>query len=222
MIKQFIHIFIFIVSLTVFFSCAASRTDVAGIYSEQIHFTRKPPVKVLFDFSYYTQEMGLDAIPKFSYSSGISDFDDIFKESIKQLSNIEAYETFTNSATDIDKPDRRNERESNIKNSDYVIKLDIHRENSFTKHVLGYLITLSSLNLIPVAYSWDYAFTINIIKKEEGFVAKYSRTASVTNWHQILLIALYPFHPEERKTEEIYLESLTDIFKQIENENILD
>ena len=36
-----------------------------------------------------------------------------------------------------------------------------------------------------------------------------------------LLIFVYPFHPEQRKKEELYVEFLHDIFKQIEKENIL-
>jgi len=77
------------------------------------------------------------------------------------------------------------------------------------------------LDIIPIGYSWDYTFTATIVKKNEETVGKYSRSASVTNWFQILLIAIYPFHPEEGKTEKVYLESLTNLFKQIESENIL-
>jgi hypothetical protein len=222
MIKKILNNFILTGSLTLFISCAAFRSDIAGLYSEQLTFVKKSPVKILFDFYYYTQEMGFDAIPKLNNYPGIRDFDDIFKESIKELSNIAEYETFTNSANDIDFPERRQEKITKIKNSDYIIRLEIYKKNSFTKHFFGYLVTLSFLDLVPVAYSWDYTVNITIMKTDENVVGKYSRSASVSNWNQVFLIVLYPFHPEERKTEEIYLESLTNLFRQIENENILN
>lgn len=201
--------------------CAATRSDINGLYTEQIKFTKKAPVKLLFDLYYYTRQTGFDAIPKFSRTSGISDFDDIFKESIKQISNIDDYETFINTSAHIDDIEKRRDRENKIENSDYVIKLEILQENSFSKHVLGSIFSIGSLDIIPIGYSWDYTMTATIFKKNEVQIGKYSRNARVTNWHQILLIVAYPFSPVEGKTEEVYLESLTDLFKQIENENIL-
>lgn len=202
-------------------SCAASRTAVDGLYTEPPIHTNKKPVNVLFDFYFYSQEIGRDAIPKLLNSPEIYAFNDIFKESIKELSNIGTYETFRNSASHIDDIEKRNERDNKITQSDYVVKIEINRKNSFAKHVLGYLITLSFFDFVPVPYSWDYTFTVSLINKADGLIGKYSRTARVTNWYQVLLIAVYPFHPEERKTEEIYLESLTNIFRQVENENVL-
>jgi hypothetical protein len=49
----------------------------------------------------------------------------------------------------------------------------------------------------------------------------YERNATLTNWSQILLVMVYPFHPEFRKVEEIYMAFLSDTFRQIESEGIL-
>lgn len=216
---------IFILPLTFFLiiiiGCAATRTDIDGLYKEQQNFGKKRFVKVLFDIYYYTLQTGMDAIPKIRLSSGVYGFDDIFKESLKELTNIEEYETYYNSASDINNTEKRKERENKIEKADYVIKLEFLQENSFSKHYLGILVTTLSLDLIPIGYTWDYKMTATIMEKENEIIGKYSRSASVTNWYQLLLLVLFPFNPEEAKTEEVYIESLKNIFFQIENESIL-
>jgi hypothetical protein len=47
------------------------------------------------------------------------------------------------------------------------------------------------------------------------------RKASLSTYSESLLLFVYPFFPEEVKIEEIYLESLRNIFQQIEAEGIL-
>lgn len=221
MIKYSNFILPIVCSILIITSCSATRTGIDGLYSVQNKFEAKKPVKVLFDIFYYTHEIGRDAIPKSRSYSGIPDFNDIFKKSIREVTNIDEYETFYNSSDLINNHEKRNEKESKIEKSDYVIKLEILKENSFSKHVLGAIITMLSMDLIPVSYTWKYIMTATIINKDGEVVSKYLRSASVTNRFQIFLLALYPFHPMEAKTEEIYLECLANIFMQIENENVL-
>ncbi|TFH00797.1 MAG: hypothetical protein E4H13_06560 [Calditrichales bacterium] len=222
MLKRSIFIGILFVYIVMLTGCAASRTDIVGLYGGEQKFTKKQRVKALFDFFYYTKQTGRDAISKSRSYSGVSGFNDIFKESIKELTNISEFETFYNLSDHIDDPEIRKQKEDKIERSDYVIKLEFLQENSFSKHVLGAIVSICSFDLIPIGYTWDYTFTATIIKKGEGIIGKYSRQASVTNWFQIALIVLYPFHPEEAKTEQVYLESLTNLFKQIEDENVLN
>lgn len=54
-----------------------------------------------------------------------------------------------------------------------------------------------------------------------ALVKSYQRQASLSNWVEALLIFVYPFHPIEGKREEIYVEALHDIFRQIETEKVL-
>ncbi|MCB0283579.1 MAG: hypothetical protein KDF60_13425 [Calditrichaeota bacterium] len=207
--------------VTVINSCAAFRSDINGQYFSEKKHIEKKNVKVLFDFFYYTRETGKDAIPKIRAYSGVSDFNDIFAEALKHISNIREYETFYNLSEDINDPERRVEKEEKTRVSDYVIQIEILQENSFSKHALGYLISTCSLDLIPIGYTWDYTITTSIINNNGETIGKYSRSSSMTNWCHVLLVVLYPFHPIEAKTESIYLESLTNLFTEIENENIL-
>jgi hypothetical protein len=70
-------------------------------------------------------------------------------------------------------------------------------------------------------YSWDYTITATLSDQRGKLVSTYQRKATLNNWVQALLIFAYPFYPLEGKREEIYAESLHDIFRQIETEKVL-
>jgi hypothetical protein len=165
----------------IFAGCAATKSDVAGLYTRQAVFLKKTPICVFFDFYHYKQEVGKDSIPKLLAAPGIVDFDDIFKESMKQLSNIESYSTFTNQATDIDQPKRREERASSVRTSDYMIKVEILREKSYSSHFIGAIVSTLSLTVIPIPYTWKYTATVSVVGRENETRAKYTRSASVTS-----------------------------------------
>ena len=213
--------------LILFSGCASfrtdvsGRTDISGLFTRDVVPSKKNPVSVVFDLYHYQQAIGKDAIPKLLYYPGIKDFDDIFKESLKQLSNINKYETFTNLASDVDKPERRHNRDSIMRKSDYSIKIDIFREKSFAKHFLGTIVSTLTATAIPIGYTWDYSIFVTVTNDQNQIVGKYKRSASVTTWYQAFLIFFHSFYVEEKKTEDIYLEMLSNIFAQIENENIL-
>ena len=61
----------------------------------------------------------------------------------------------------------------------------------------------------------------DIFNSKGLLIKSYERNASLTKWVQTFLFFFYPFHPEKRKKEEIFVEFLHDIFKQIETEKIL-
>jgi hypothetical protein len=201
--------------------CASFRSDVSGLYTSQLTSTHSSKVKVLFDFYHYHQTVGQDVIPKLLHRPGVSDWDDLFGESRKNLKNISEYRTFTNNAADIDDPARRHERDSLATISDYSIKIEILRERSFSEYYLGLLVSTLTLTTIPIPYTWDYSIKATVTDKSSAFVGEYERSASVTTWYQVLLIFFHPFHVEEDQNEEIYLEMLSNIFQQIDADGIL-
>lgn len=202
-------------------SCVSFRSDVSDLYNKEPGFTKKNHVKVFFDVFHYKKDVGLDVIPKLVFPSVGNGFEDIFKESAKNLSNIKNYEFFTNWASDVQNQRRRVFRDSCITASDYTLRVEILREKSFPKHFLGILLSSVSATTIPVAYTWKYAMKVVITDKSGQAIGQYQRNAKVTKWYEMLLFPLYPFFTEEKQTESLYLEMLSDIFKQIEDEGVL-
>jgi hypothetical protein len=208
--------------LTLIYSgCASFRTDVTDLYKTRTSETSKKRVNIFFDIYHYDQSIGADAIPKLLRHPGINSFNDIFKESLKQLTNIKQYESFTNLSTDVENPNRRKLRDSLISISDYTIKLEILREKSFAKHFIGSLVSFSTLSIIPVGYTWNYNVTVSVIDKDFKQIGKYNRSAGVTTWYQVFLIFIQAFYVEEKMNEDIYLEMISNIFMEIESSNLL-
>jgi hypothetical protein len=205
----------------IFSGCASFRTDVTDLYKTESSETQKSRVNICFDIYHYDQSIGADAIPKLLRYPGINSFNDIFKESLKQLTNIKQYESFTNLSTDVENPNRRKLRDSLISISDYTIKIEILRQKSFAKHFIGSLISFATLSIIPVGYTWDYYINISVIDKDFKQIGKYKRSAGVTTWYQALLIFIQAFYVEEKMNEDIYLEMISNIFMEIESGNLL-
>lgn len=201
--------------------CVSMRSDVEGLYKEQYAYVKKKPVKVFFDFYHYKKDVGLDVIPKLLYRAAIPDYDDIFKEAFKNLTNISEFETFTNRSDDISDRARLQKRDSAVLRADYTVKVEIQRTKSFITHFLAGMVSTVSATLIPMPYSWDYTINVSVINKERDVAAKYNRQASVTTWYQVLLVPIYPFATEDMKNEEIYIEMLSDIFRQMDHEGVL-
>ena len=78
-----------------------------------------------------------------------------------------------------------------------------------------------SATLFPIPYTINYSADVDVFDKSGLLKGNYQRKANTILWVEALLLPIYPFHTEKRKTEEIYVEFLHDIFKQIESENIL-
>ena len=95
------------------------------------------------------------------------------------------------------------------------------REKSFTTHFLGTIASTLSFTLFPIPYTYSYSIDLDILNSKGHLIKNYSRKASLTKWVQTFLIFIYPFHPEKRKKEELYVEFLHNIFKQIETEQVL-
>ena len=201
--------------------CAASRSKVTGAFDRS---TEKnlgaEKVSVFFLFRHLTQEHGFDSIPKLK-DHGIKDFNNLFRDALGEMSNVSQFVTFTESPADVNNPKRRQELETLRIGQDYSINVEFFEETSFKQQFLSGTISLISLTLIPMPYTWNYTITANLLDKDGKLVRSYQRKATLDNWMHALLIAAYPFYPIEGKREEIYAESLHDIFRQIETEKVL-
>lgn len=200
--------------------CMSFRSDIHGSFKqESVTLSAREPVTVFFYFSHLEQSKGFDVVPKIIMPR--RGFKDILQESMKQISNVKSFATFTDAYDDIDNVNRRRMRDSLKEANDYTIHIVMRRENSFAKHFLADLFAWSTLSVLPMAYSWEYIFTAQVTDRKGVKIKQYQRTSELETWTQALLIFFYPFNPPEVKIEEIYLESLKDIFREIEADGVL-
>ncbi len=201
--------------------CAASRSQVTGAFNQPSEKNLgADKVSVFFQFRHLSQEHGFDSIPKLQ-AQGVKDFDNLFRDALVEMSNVSSYVTFTEAPSDVSNPKRRQEFEKLRSEHDFTLKVDFFEESSFKQQCLSGTISLLSLTLIPMPYTWEYTITANLSDKNGKHAGTYQRKATLDNWMQALLIFAYPFYPIEGVREEIYEESLHDIFRQIETEKVL-
>lgn len=201
-------------------SCISFRSELEGKYgSDSKKRSPSTPVSVFFYFSHLEEEKGFDVVPKIIPPR--RGFRDIFSESMKQITNIKSFATFTDDDNDIDDVKRRTFRDSLKGANDFTVHITFQLQNSFAKHVLGMIVTYGTLGLVPIAYSWEYIVTAEVSNASGKVFKTYTRTSSLTTWYHDIFLFFYPFLPSQVKIEEIYLESMQDIFKQIEDDAVL-
>lgn len=203
--------------------CAAYQSDIGGAYTgdDRLH-EGAGKVDVAFIFTHVRQTKGLDAIPKIDEGHRIiGGFDEFFGDALPEITNIGRYATYTVRAGDVNDPERRDELATLEESHDYVVRMRFSRETSFAKTTLGTIASTLSLTLLPVPYTRSYGVTADVYGRDGTLVKRYEREASVTMWVETFLLFAYPFHPEGRKTEEVYVEFLHDIFREIEADRIL-
>jgi len=201
--------------------CLATRSDITGTYSGPV--AAQPSAKrvsVLFVFRHETQQHGFDTIPKLQYS-GVKDFDNLFRDALREITNISSYQTFTEQPSDVNVPKRREELAAARAAADYTVEIEFLEESSFKQQALMGTISLLSLTAVPVPFDWDYTISTSVTRKDGARVGQYRRAATLSNWVEAFLIFAYPFYPLEGKREEIYSDSLHDTFRQIEAERVL-
>lgn len=203
--------------------CATFKSEMEGKFDASVEKSYDAEkVSVLFIFSHYRQTKGYDAIPKLDNKfERIRGFDDFFQDALNEFSHISPYSTFTEYAADVNDNKRRAMRDSLITAHDFVMRIKFRREKIFTTHFLGTIASIASLTVIPIPYNFTYSVDIDLHGADGGLIKTYSRNAKLTKWVQMALIFIYPFHPEKRKKEELYVEFMHDIFRQIETENVL-
>ncbi len=204
-------------------ACAATRSDIEGRYQGDTRpNTQVGKVSIAFVFNHARQMKGYDVIPKtLSNYEIIKGFDEIFKDSLNEISNVGRYATFTEAASDVKDTARRAQRDSLVSSHDYTIAMNILRETSFVKRSFGWIVSYSTLTSIPVSYTQIYRLTATVNDRDGRLIKRYARSARITNWVQTFLVVAYPFHPPERKTEEVYSAFLHDVFREIESDHIL-
>jgi len=204
-------------------NCATFKSDITGQFSGPAvkHFN-EDKVSVCFVFSHFRQTLGYDAIPKLDNKHRrIRGFDDFFQDALQELSNVGQYATYTDYASDVNDSERRAQKDSLMSQHDFVLKMKFKREKSFMKYFLGEVFSTLSITLLPMPYRQTYTVDAQLFNKKGHLIKTYRRQANLTKWVQTLLIFAYPFHPETRKKEEIYVQIMHDMFKQIETEKIL-
>jgi len=201
--------------------CIATRSEIQGSFTGQADKnTAAEKVSVLFLFKHMGQQHGFDSIPKLK-GTGVKDFDNLFRDALPEISNISLFNTFMELPGDVNLLKRRQELENFKSSHDYTVELIFFEESSFKQDCLSGTISLLSLTIIPMPYSWDYTITARLLDKKGTTVRSYERKATLDNWVEALLIFAYPFYPVEGKREEIYSASLHNIFRQIEAEKVL-
>ncbi|KAA3657369.1 MAG: hypothetical protein DWQ10_13470 [Calditrichaeota bacterium] len=203
--------------------CATFKSEIKGKFdaTSSKNYSAEG-VSVFFVFSHARQTKGYDAIPKLDNKrQRMWGFDDFFQDALNELSNVKNYSTFTEYAADVNDAKRRAVKDSLMMAHDFVMKIKFMREKSFASHCLGKITSTLSLTLLPVPYTYSYSIKLAVLNSKGLLVKNYSRNATLTKWVQTFLLFAYPFHPEKRKKEEIYVEFLHDIFRQIEAEKVL-
>jgi len=222
--KQLLPTGLIFLAVLLFSNCATFKSDLGGKFTPPVAKNyNADKVSVLFIFSHYRQTKGWDAIPKMDNDyERIRGFDDFFRDALGELSNIKSYSTFTEYAADVNKPQRRMEKDSLMQRHDFVINIQFKREKSFAKSFMAKCVSSVSLTLFPVPYKYSYSLKADVYDNKGHLLKSYNRKATLTKWVQTGLIVLYPFHPEQRKKEELYVEFLHDLFKEIESEKLLN
>ena len=216
--KQILPIFLIVLNCATFKSEMKGKLEIPA--QKNLEATG---VNVGFIFSHYRQTMGYDAIPKLeNQHQRIRGFDDFFGDALQELTNIQSYATFTDEASDINDPVRRAQKDSLIASHDFIIKMKFVKEKSFASHFLGTLVSSVSATLIPVPYTYSYKINCDVYNRDgHQLLQTYNRQVKLTKWVQSAMIFLYPFYPEKRKQEEIYVECMHDMFKEIETGKVL-
>lgn len=180
------------------------------------------PVDVLFVSRHLTQTRGLDAIPKLQNHWQIMDgYDDILLDATKEFSNLNRYAAYTEFSSDMSDPDRIKLKDSLMTNYKLRIVMEFRNEKSFVNYFLGAIGSTVSLTLIPIPYTHEFHLNVDVYDSEGRYKKSYTRSAKTKKWVQALLLPIYPFHTEVRKVEEIYVDFLHDVFREIEQDKIL-
>ncbi len=214
---------ILLIYLLVFNSCATFKSNVHGKFDQTaVKNYNAEKVTVLFIFSHYHQSIGYDAIPilerKNEYIRG---FDNFFLDALNEISNIERYSTYTEFASDVGNSERRAMKDSLLTKHDIIIRMKFKQETSFAKFFFGTIVSSISATIIPIRYRYKCAVEMNVYNSKQQLIKSYTRDAILNKWVQTLLVVFYPFHNQKSEKEELYVDIMHDLFKQIETEKVL-
>ena len=200
--------------------CISTRSEVTPSFGAARPNLGAGSVTVLIVLRNYTQQHDFDTIPKMQ-SYEVKDFTDVLRDSLKEISNISRYDTWSEMPGDVSSPDRKSALAAARAGHDYSLDIEFLEETSFPQQFLMGAISVASGTLVPVPYDWDYTISTVVTRRDGTRVAQYQRKATLSQWVQACLVVAYPFYPFEGKREEIYSQSLHDTFRQLESEQVL-
>ena len=203
--------------------CATFHSEIEGFSGFESKKTPGlEPVDVLFVSRHLQQTKGLDAIPKLQDRWKIMDgYNDILIDATREFSNLRRYAAFTEFSSDMSDPERIALKDSLMANYEMRIVMEFRKERSFARYFLGTIGSVVTLTLLPIPYSQDYYLNVDVYDENDRLRTSYTRSARTNKWVEALLLPIYPFHTEKRKTEELYVAFLHDVFRQIEHEGAL-
>ncbi len=203
--------------------CATFRTEIEGASGlEEQKIMGADPVDVLFVSRHLVQTKGLDAIPKLQNQYQIiRGYDDILLDATKEFSNLNRYAAYTEFSSDMSDPKRIALKDSLMKSYALRIVMEVRKEKTFSKYFLGTIGSVVSLTLLPIPYTQEYYFDVEVFDSQGRLTRTYARSAKTTKWVEAFLLPVYPFHTEKRKTEDIYVDFLHDVFREIEADKVL-
>lgn len=212
-----------VVVLIIISSCATFKSPIIGQFNSDIEKNYKAErVSILFVFSHYRQTIGYDAIPRLDNKrERIQGFDDFFLDALNEISNIEKYSSYTEYASDVSNSKRRTTKDSLLKQHDIIVKVKFMREKSFTKFFFGTIVSSVTATIVPIRYKYKYLVQVEVLNSDQQLLKTYSREATLNKWVQTFMLFIYPFHHEKRKKEELYVEFMHNIFKEMEHDKIL-
>ena len=159
--------------------CAASRSPLTGSFNRQVEKNYGAErTTVCFLFRHVSQMHGYDTIPKLK-EQGVSDFNNIFRDALPEITSIASYTTFTESPADVNDPNRREELSKMRAESDYTLKISFFEETSFRQQFLNGTISLLTLTVVPMPYSWDYTFSAELYDHSGRLKHSYQRKATL-------------------------------------------
>ncbi|WP_163708121.1 hypothetical protein [Mangrovibacterium lignilyticum] len=205
----------------VLYGCATFRSPIDGLYNQPpLAKADLAKVNVLFIFSHTRQAFGYDVVPKLTapFQNG---FYEVFNDAMNEFSNVDLFQTWTITAADVNNTERYKELDRLKDSCDYFIEMKFKRESSFVKFSIGTLVSTMSLTVVPIRYRYNYFVEVGVHDNSGQLLATYTRNAHLDTWVQTLLLFVYPFHNDQEKGEELYVEAMHDIFRQIEAERIL-
>ncbi len=211
------------ISILMISGCATFHSDIDGASGlESSKIPGADPVDVLFVSRHLQQTRGLDAVPKLQNRWQIlKGFDDILLDATGEFSNLNRYAAFTEFSSDMSDPKRIALKDSLMANYKLRIAMEFRNERSFSKYFLGTLGSVVSATLLPIPYTHEFFLMVDVYDSNGRYTKSYKRYATTTRWIQAFLLPVYPFHTEKRKTEEIYVAFLHDVFREIEHDKIL-
>lgn len=218
------HLTISVLCILIFtVGCATFRSDIEGSSGLEPQKTLgADPVDVLFVSKHLEQTLGLDAIPKLqNHYQILRGYDDILLDATNELSNLNRYAAYTEFSSDMSDPKRLSLKDSLMSNYQLRVVMEFRKEKSFSKYFLGTIGSVFTLTLLPIPYTQDYFLNVEVYDSRGRLTKTYARSASTTKWVEALLLPVYPFHTEKKKTEEIYVSFLHDVFRQIDADQVL-